>query len=327
MSPSLVLSVRNLVTEVATPEGKRAVVDDLSFDVAAGETVCIAGESGSGKTMTALSIMRLLPEPMARIGSGTISLAGRDITALSEREMRAVRGAEMAMVFQEPMTSLNPAFTVGEQIAEIILEHRKVAKEEARSRAIEMLRQVRIPSPEQRYDDYPHRLSGGMRQRAMIAMALACRPKLLICDEPTTALDVTIQAQILDLMRTLREETGTAIILITHDLGVIAELAHQVAVMYAGKVVERADVKTLFGKPRHPYTKGLFRSLPHSSKGRERLETISGVVPNPLELPTGCRFHTRCPYAVEDCKRVEPGLVQVEAGHAVACLRVERKEI
>jgi oligopeptide/dipeptide ABC transporter ATP-binding protein len=231
------------------------------------------------------------------------------------------------MIFQEPMTSLNPVFTVGDQIAEAIMLHQGKTAAEAREMTLDMLRQVNIPSPERRIDNYPHEMSGGMKQRVMIAMALVCRPALLIADEPTTALDVTIQAQILDILRRLQEEIGMSIWFITHDLGVIAELAHQVAVMYAGKVVERADVKTLFGAPRHPYTKGLFRSLPHSAKGQKRLETISGSVPNPLDLPTGCRFHTRCPYVIEDCKRIEPGLVQVEPGHAAACLRVERGEI
>jgi oligopeptide/dipeptide ABC transporter ATP-binding protein len=235
--------------------------------------------------------------------------------------MRELRGDRISMIFQEPMTSLNPVFTVGDQIVEGILRHRKLNREDARTRAIEMLRRVRIPSPEQRFDEYPHRLSGGMRQRAMIAMALACEPKLLIADEPTTALDVTIQAQILELMRTLRDETGTAIILITHDLGVIAELAHDVVVMYSGRVVERTNVARLFAEPQHPYTIGLLGSIPKLHLEQARLAAIEGQVPNPLAPVTGCRFHPRCPFAVDQCRRAEPPLAAVIAGHEAACWR------
>jgi peptide/nickel transport system ATP-binding protein len=271
---SPVLSVRNLVTEVATPDGRRAVVDDLSFEVAAGETLCIAGESGSGKTMTALSIMRLLPEPMARIASGTISLAGRDVTALSERAMRAVRGAEMAMIFQEPMTSLNPVLSVGRQVTEAIRAHEPMGRRAARAAAVEALRAVRISEPERRLKQYPHELSGGMRQRVMIAIALALRPKLLVADEPTTALDVTVQAQILELIRTLQRDFGTALVLITHDMGVVAEMADRVIVMNDGKLVEAGSVTEIFQSPKQPYTRTLLSAVP-------RLGAMSGK-PAPL---------------------------------------------
>jgi peptide/nickel transport system ATP-binding protein len=271
--------------------------------------------------MTALSLMRLIPDPPGKIVGGAVNLDGVDLLGLDERQMRSVRGKDISMIFQEPMTSLNPAFTVGDQIAEVILRHRTVSREEAKERAIGMLRRVRIPAPEERYHEYPHRLSGGMRQRVMIAMALACGPKLLIADEPTTALDVTIQAQILDLMRTLREETGTAIILITHDLGVIAEVADEVAVMYSGKIVERAPVASLFADPQHPYTIGLLGSIPQLHLEQERLAAIEGQVPNALNPVSGCRFHPRCPFAIEHCLREEPPLVAVRDGHDAACWR------
>jgi peptide/nickel transport system ATP-binding protein len=317
---SALLEVRDLRTLFAIEAGEFAAVDGVSFSIEPGRTLGIVGESGCGKSVTALSIMGLVPQPPGRVAGGEILFEGRDLLRLSGEEMRGLRGDRLGMIFQEPMSSLNPAFTIGEQIAEVLLRHRKIDKEEATSRAIEMLRQVRIPSPERRYHDYPHRLSGGMRQRAMIAMALACKPKLLICDEPTTALDVTIQAQILDLMRTLREQTGTAIILITHDLGVVAELADEVAVMYAGRIVERAPVARLFAQPQHPYTIGLLGSIPKLHLEQARLAAIEGQVPNPLALAPGCRFRPRCPFAVERC-REEPVLSRIENTHEAACWR------
>jgi peptide/nickel transport system ATP-binding protein len=315
------LEVRGLRTYFAGDAGEFRAVDGVSFSLAPGQTLGVVGESGSGKSVTALSIMGLVPAPPGRIAGGEILFAGVDLLRLDESQMRERRGNEIAMIFQEPMTSLNPAFTIGDQIAEAILRHRPVGRREARERAIEMLRRVRIPSPEKRVDDYPHKLSGGMRQRAMIAMALACGPKLLIADEPTTALDVTIQAQILDLMRELRAATGTAIMLITHDLGVIAELAQEVIVMYAGKVVERAAVAALFETPQHPYTIGLLGSIPRLDAAAPRLASIEGAVPNPSALPAGCRFHPRCPFAIERCRREEPPLGEVRAGQFAACWR------
>jgi peptide/nickel transport system ATP-binding protein len=317
---SALLEVRNLRTVFATEEGELAAVDGVSFSIEPGRTLGIVGESGCGKSVTALSIMGLLPQPPGRVAAGEILFEGEDLLRLPGERMRNLRGDRLAMIFQEPMSSLNPAFTIGEQIAEGLLRHRKIDKKEAAARAIEMLRQVRIPSPERRYHDYPHRLSGGMRQRAMIAMALACKPKLLICDEPTTALDVTIQAQILDLMRTLREETGTAIILITHDLGVVAELADEVAVMYAGRIVEQAPVARLFAEPQHPYTIGLLGSIPKLHLQQARLAAIEGQVPNPLAMPSGCRFRARCPFAIERCLE-EPALSTIEHAHEAACWR------
>ena len=314
------LEVRGLRTRFRTERGEFPAVDGVSFSIGAGRTLGIVGESGCGKSVTALSIMGLIPRPPGRIAAGEILFEGVDLLRLPPRELNDLRGDRLAMIFQEPMSSLNPAFTIGEQVAEALLRHRHVSKREARAAAIEALRQVRIPSPEQRYDDYPHRLSGGMRQRAMIAMALACKPKLLICDEPTTALDVTIQAQILDLMRTLREETGTAVILITHDLGVVAELADEVAVMYAGRIVEHAPVGRLFAEPQHPYTVGLLGSIPKLHLEQARLPAIQGQVPDPLDWPSGCRFRPRCPFAVEACIE-QPALTDVHAGHQAACWR------
>jgi peptide/nickel transport system ATP-binding protein len=314
------LAVRDLQVRFTTERGEFRAVDGVSFAVAPGRTLGLVGESGCGKSVTALSIMGLVPQPPGHVAGGEVLFDGVDLLKLGAAQMRELRGDRLAMIFQEPMSSLNPAFTIGEQIAEALLRHRRVSKKEARARSIEALRQVRIPSPELRYDDYPHRLSGGMRQRAMIAMALACRPKLLICDEPTTALDVTIQAQILDLMRTLREETGTAIILITHDLGVIAQLADEVAVMYAGRVVERAPVERLFAEPQHPYTVGLLGSIPRLHAEEERLAVIRGQVPDAAALPGGCRFRPRCPFAIERC-REEPSLAGLAANHEAACWR------
>ncbi|HEX8009819.1 MAG TPA: ABC transporter ATP-binding protein [Casimicrobiaceae bacterium] len=314
------LDVRDLRTSFAVEGGELAAVDGLSFALEPGRTLAIVGESGCGKSVTALSIMGLIAAPPGRV-RGEILFEGVDLTRLSPAEMRELRGNRLSMIFQEPMTSLNPAFSVGEQIAEVLLRHRRVSRDEARTRTIELLRQVQVPSPERRFADYPHRLSGGMRQRVMIAMALACEPKLLIADEPTTALDVTIQAQILDLMRTLREQTGAAIILITHDLGVVAELADEVAVMYAGRIVERAGVARLFAEPQHPYTVGLLGSIPRLELEQERLPAIEGLVPNPLDPIAGCRFHPRCPFAVERCRTECPPLSAMGVAHVSACWR------
>jgi peptide/nickel transport system ATP-binding protein len=315
------LEVRDLTTHFRVDGGELTAVDGVSFSVDAGRTLGIVGESGCGKSVTALSIMGLVPQPPGRISRGEILFEGRDLLQLSSDAMRDLRGDRISMIFQEPMTSLNPAFTIGDQIVEVIRRHRRVDRNEAKALAIEMLRRVRIPSPEQRYDDYPHRLSGGMRQRVMIAIALVCGPRLLIADEPTTALDVTIQAQILDLMRTLREETGTAIVLITHDLGVVAEVADEVAVMYSGRVVERAPARLLFAEPQHPYTIGLLGSIPQMHREQLRLAAIEGQVPNPLTPVTGCRFHPRCPFAIARCRHEEPALIPIAAAHDAACWR------
>jgi peptide/nickel transport system ATP-binding protein len=313
------LEVDGLKTYFATDGGEFRAVDGVSFAIEEGRTLGIVGESGCGKSVTSLSIMGLVPKPGGSIAGGAIRFRGRDLATLPEAEMRALRGAEIAMIFQEPMTSLNPAFTIGNQLVEGIVRHRHLSPTDAKAHAIEMLRRVRIPAPEQRFDEYPHKLSGGMRQRVMIAMALACDPKLLIADEPTTALDVTIQAQILDLLRRLRDETGTAIVLITHDLGVIAELAHDVAVMYAGKIVEKAPVARLFAWPQHPYTIGLLGAIPQLHRTRARLATIEGTVPSLADLPAGCRFAARCPFANDQCRAAEPPMRDLADGHAVAC--------
>jgi oligopeptide/dipeptide ABC transporter ATP-binding protein len=320
------LEVRELSTDFATDDGALRAVDGVSFALAPGRTLGVVGESGCGKSVTALSVMGLVPDPPGRIVGGQVIFDGIDLRGLPPAALADLRGNALAMIFQEPMTSLNPAFTVGEQIVEGIRRHRRVGAREARERALVMLRRVRIPSPERRIDDYPHQLSGGMRQRAMIAMALACDPKLLIADEPTTALDVTIQAQILDLLRTLRDESGMAILLITHDLGVVAELAHEVIVMYAGKVVERADVASLFRDPQHPYTVGLLGAIPRLDAGAPRLANIAGAVPNPLAMPGGCRFHPRCPFAVDRCRAEAPPLMTVRPGHEAACWRAPLAE-
>jgi peptide/nickel transport system ATP-binding protein len=295
-------------------------VDGVDLKLVKGRTLGIVGESGCGKSVTALSIMGLVPQPPGRI-AGEVLLDGEDLLKLPPARLRDLRGDKLAMIFQEPMTSLNPAFQVGDQIAEVLLRHRKINNGEAQKQAVEMLRRVRIPSPERRALEYPHQLSGGMRQRVMIAMALACNPQLLIADEPTTALDVTIQAQILELMRTLRAELGTAIILITHDLGVIAELADEVIVMYAGQVVERCDVRRLFAEPQHPYTIGLLGSIPRLHLEQPRLSAIEGVVPDAAAFPQGCRFHPRCPFAVEQCRREIPLLREITPNHYAACWR------
>ena len=317
---SALLEVRDLRTHFAMDEGEFAAVDGVSFALEQGRTLGLVGESGCGKSVTSLSIMGLVPPP-GRIAGGEILFEGENLLTMPAPRMRELRGNRVSMIFQEPMTSLNPAFTVGDQVAEVILRHRRTSKAQATEQALAMLRKVRIPSPEQRYHDYPHRLSGGMRQRVMIAIALACGPKLLIADEPTTALDVTIQAQILDLMRLLREETGTAIILITHDLGVIAEVADEVAVMYSGRIVERAPVVALFARPQHPYTIGLLGSIPQLDTEQDRLATIEGQVPSAHAPVAGCRFHPRCPFAIERCKSEAPPLVAIDPGHEAACWR------
>jgi oligopeptide/dipeptide ABC transporter ATP-binding protein len=319
------IELEGLRTYFYTEDGVVKAVDGVSFAIEPERTLGVVGESGCGKSVTALSIMGLVPMPPGKITGGHIILhrngTSVDLTQLNPkgREYRSIRGKEIAMIFQEPMTSLNPVFTVGYQIMEAIMLHQRVSKKEARKKAIEMLRQVGIPLPEQRVDEYPHQLSGGMRQRAMIAMALSCNPSLLIADEPTTALDVTIQAQVLDLMRELQRTFHTAIMLITHDLGVVAEMCEEVVVMYLGKVVEHAPVRPLFHEPKHPYTQGLLQSIPSLASKRERLEPIKGVVPDPLEAPPGCPFNPRCPHTKDICTREMPELKQVGEGHQVAC--------
>ena len=313
------LEVSNVKTYFYTDEGVAKAVDDVSYRIERGKVLGVVGESGCGKSVTALSIMRLIPNPPGKIVAGSIRFEGRDVLTLSDTEMRKIRGNDISMIFQDPMTSLNPVFTVGDQIMEAVLLHQKKNRAEAREIAIQMLKKVGIPSPETRVDDYPHQLSGGMRQRVMIAMALCCNPKLLIADEPTTALDVTIQAQILDLIRGLQRDFGLSVLLITHDLGVVAETCDDVVVMYAGKVIESADVRRLFHEHRHPYTEGLFRSLPATGKPHARLQAIEGNVPTAFNFPSGCRFRDRCPLAEERCAHEEPPLVEVEAGHHVAC--------
>jgi len=318
--PKDLVQVKNLTTKFFTDDGVVTAADRVSFCVAEGETVGMVGESGCGKSVTSLSIMRLIQSPPGKITSGEIWFQGQDLLKLSHDEMRAIRGNKISMIFQEPMTSLNPVFTIGRQISEAIILHQKASRREARERAIEMLRLVGIPLPEKRIDEFPHQLSGGMRQRAMIAMALSCNPKLLIADEPTTALDVTIQAQILDLIRQLKDEVGMSVLLITHDLGVIAEMAQRVVVMYAGQIVEEACCDDLFADPRHPYTAALLRSIPRLEAGKVRLHVIEGSVPNLLELPSGCRFHPRCTEAQDICRVKTPALSVID-GRRVRCFR------
>ncbi len=314
------VDIRDLCTYFHSDEGVARAVDGVTYRIPAGRTLGLVGESGCGKSVTALSIMRLIPSPPGRIERGEIIFEDRDLLQVSEPEMRRIRGNDISMIFQEPMTSLNPVFTCGNQITEVLRLHQGLSKKEALDRAIEMLAKVGIATPEQRVREYPHQLSGGQKQRVMIAMALACNPKLLIADEPTTALDVTIQAQILDLLRALQQEFHMAILLITHDLGVIAEMAERVAVMYAGKIAELADAGELFGNPKHPYTQGLFDSLPKLGAKTERLNVIPGVVPNPIDFPSGCKFHPRCPHAFDRCPVEEPELRPVGAdGHIAAC--------
>lgn len=315
---SQLLSVSGLRVHFNTDDGIVKAVDGVSFEIAAGETLGLVGESGCGKSVTAYSILQLLPVPPARYAGGEIAFRGDNLLAFDDKAMRRVRGNLISMIFQEPMSSLNPIMTIGAQIAEAIREHRKAPRRERRDIAIDMLKGVGIPSPETRFHEYPHQLSGGMKQRAMIAMALVCRPSLLIADEPTTALDVTIQAQILELLNELQRELSMSVLLITHDLGVVAETCDRVAVMYAGKVVESAPVGPLFENPRHPYTHGLFRSLPTLGEKKKELSVIPGSVPSPLDFPSGCRFRTRCSLAQEVCKE-EPPLREITPAHFAAC--------
>ena len=322
MKESIVLDIRNLKSHFFTAKGEVPAVDGVSIQVPAGKIIGIVGESGCGKSMTAMSVMGLLRYPGKVVG-GTITLDGRDITHLSPRELSQVRGNEISMIFQEPMTSLNPVITVGRQVREAILLHQKVSKEEAKQRVIDIFRAVGIPEPEKRYNSYPHQLSGGLRQRVMIGMAMVCKPKVMIADEPTTALDVTIEAQILRLMKKLCREQGTSIILITHNMGVVAEICDYVYVMYAGKVMEQAETFALFENTSHPYTRGLLRSIPKLDEKVERLYTIEGVVPNLLHLPEGCNFCTRCQEADERCRKEKPALYQAGDGHGVRCFKYE----
>jgi peptide/nickel transport system ATP-binding protein len=321
------IQVKNLQTSFFTPEGEVRAIDGVSFEIAEGKTLGLVGESGCGKSVTSLSIMRLISSPPGKIVGGEIIYRGRDLLKLNNEEMRRIRGNEISMIFQEPMTSLNPVFTVGNQIGEAIRLHQGLGKKETRQKTIEMLRLVKIADPESRVDAYPHQLSGGMRQRVMIAMALSCNPSLLIADEPTTALDVTIQAQILELMKELQQKFGMALLLITHDLGVVAEQADEVAIMYAGKIVEHANTQAIFGRPFHPYTVGLLNSLPGArGKKKKRLAAIPGMVPSPLHLPGGCRFRDRCPKAQGACADAEPRLLEKESGHFVACYFPETEQ-
>lgn len=318
------LDVRGLKTYFDTDEGTVKAVDGVSFHIDKGETLAVVGESGSGKSVTSLSIMRLIPTPPGRIAGGEMLFNGQDLVKKTEREMRQIRGNDISMIFQEPMTSLNPVYTVGDQIAEAIVLHQGKSQKQAMKMAAEMLELVGIPEPAKRVRNYPHQMSGGMRQRVMIAMALSCGPQLLIADEPTTALDVTIQAQILELMKKLQNEIGMSILFITHDLGVVAEIADRVVVMYAGRAVEEGNVVPIFTKPKMPYTMGLLNSVPRVDKAavhQERLEAIPGNVPNPLYLPEGCAFHPRCKFAVDQCKAAIPDLVDSGNGHMVRCIR------
>nr|WP_239582683.1 ABC transporter ATP-binding protein [Bacillus tianshenii] len=320
------LEVKDLQTHFKTENGVIPSVDGVSFSIKKGETIAVVGESGCGKSVTSLSIMGLIGAT-GSIEAGSILFEGKDLTKLSKKEMRKLRGNEIAMIFQEPLTSLNPLFTVGNQISESIRLHQGASKQEAKIKSIDMLRRVGIPRPEKVYSSHPHLLSGGMRQRVMIAMALSCNPKLLIADEPTTALDVTIQAQILELMKGLTRDFDTSIMLITHDLGVVAEMVDTVIVMYAGQVVEHTDVFTLFSSPKHPYTKGLLDSTPKIHERNEELLTIEGTVPTPAAMPKGCRFQPRCPYAMEKCMHEAPLLEETSAGHKVRCWLNEEGEV
>jgi peptide/nickel transport system ATP-binding protein len=327
MADANLLEVEDLVTEFRTERGVVRAVDGVSFGIPRGKTLGIVGESGCGKSVTALSIMRLVPEPPGRIRGTAIRHGDKDLLRLSEEEMRGIRGNQISMIFQEPMTSLNPVYTVGEQVAEAVRLHQRKSRREAMESAVEMFRLVGIPAPEERVRNHPHQMSGGMRQRVMIAMALACRPDLLIADEPTTALDVTIQAQILELLRRLQREIGMSILLITHDLGVVAETCDEVVVMYAGRVVERAATEELFARPRHHYTAGLMRSIPaYGARGHgQRLQEIPGMVPSLHELPLGCKFQDRCPAAVDRCRDEEPALQRIGASEVRCHVPVEAR--
>jgi peptide/nickel transport system ATP-binding protein len=323
MDPQPLLRIENLKTYFYVKGQVARAVDDVSLTIHAGETLGLVGESGCGKSVTAHSIIQLIPDPPGKIVDGRIFFDGQNLLDLPETQMRKIRGNRISMVFQEPMTSLNPVFTVGDQVGEVIQLHQHLSRRETKERTLDMFRLVGIPAPESRLNEYPHQMSGGMCQRVMIAMALACSPRLMIADEPTTALDVTIQAQILDLMNKLKDETGSSILFITHDLGVIAEMAQHVVVMYAGNMVEYADVKTLFSKPKHPYTVGLMESIPvlgkKSAKGH--LRTIKGVVPSLFQLPEGCAFSDRCPDAFHDCRNVKPDMYDVGPNHVARCLK------
>jgi oligopeptide/dipeptide ABC transporter ATP-binding protein len=324
--PDPLLSIENLRTYFYTDAGVARAVDGVSFHIGAGETVGLVGESGCGKSVTALSILRLIAAPGRIEADSRMIFEGRDLLTLSEEEMRRVRGNRIAMIFQEPMTALNPVFTVGDQIAEVSRVHERASRKAAWKRAVEMLELVGIPSPEERAKDYPHQLSGGMRQRVVIAMALVMRPALVIADEPTTALDVTIQAQILDLLKDLQQRFGTSILLITHDMGVVAETASRVMVMYGGEIVEQALVSRIFANPHHPYTEGLLGAMPRLGQERERLRTIPGTVPPPTNWPSGCRFHDRCPYAWDRTAQEHPPLYEVENGHVSRCHLAEEPQ-
>lgn len=327
-SNDILLSIKDISVAFQTDEGLVRAVGGVSYDVPRGKTVAVVGESGCGKSVTSLSILKLIPQPQGRIETGEIIFEGRDILKVDEKSIRKIRGNDIAMIFQEPMTSLNPVYTVGEQIVEVVELHQKTKGESAWARAVEMLRLVGIADPEQRVNEYPHQMSGGMRQRVMIAMALSCNPLLLIADEPTTALDVTIQAQILELLRELQRQNNMSVLLITHDLGVVAENADEVVVMYASKIAEKASVGDLFEKPLHPYTQGLLKSLPKLGTQLEKLETIEGAVPDPLSFPAGCKFHPRCPIGCNDkrCQTQEPALREVCPGREVACWYAEGYE-
>jgi oligopeptide/dipeptide ABC transporter ATP-binding protein len=323
MEAQPLLSIENLKTYFYVRDRVAKAVNDVSLAIQPGETLGLVGESGCGKSVTAHSIIQLIPDPPGKIVDGRILFDGRDLLTLSETDMRKIRGNRISMIFQEPMTSLNPVFTVGDQVGEVLRLHQRLSRKEARSRVLDIFKQVGIPAAETRLDDFPHQMSGGMRQRVMIAMALACNPRLMIADEPTTALDVTIQAQILDLMNKLKADTGASILFITHDLGVIAEMAQYVAVMYAGHMVEYADVKTLFTAPKHPYTVGLMESIPvlgHKTAAG-RLSTIKGVVPSLFDLPQGCLFSDRCPDVFDDCRQTAPQMVPVGPNHMARCLK------
>ena len=323
---STLLDVRDLHTYFFVEGGPAKAVEGVSLRGGSGKTLGLVGESGCGKSATALSILRLIPSPPGKIVGGEVIFEGRNLLELPENEMRTVRGCDIAMIFQEPMTSLNPVFTVGSQIVEAIMTHERVSKKQAWDRAVEMLRRVHIPSPKERATDYPHQLSGGMRQRVMIAMALACSPKLLIADEPTTALDVTIQAQIMDLFQEIAEGTDMAVLLVTHNLGIVAQTADDVAVMYAGHIVEHATTEQLFEAPLHPYTRGLLESVPKTTGAAERLHVISGSVPDPAHKPPGCPFNPRCPHAMDVCREKMPAPFEQQPGHTVRCWAVEKKE-
>jgi peptide/nickel transport system ATP-binding protein/oligopeptide transport system ATP-binding protein len=323
MNAAPLLNIENLKTYFYVRGRVARAVDDVSLAIQPGETLGLVGESGCGKSVTAHSIIQLIPEPPGKIVDGRIWFDGKDLLRLPKAEMRKIRGNRISMIFQEPMTSLNPVFTVGDQVGEVLRLHRKLSRPETRRRVLDIFKQVGIPAPETRLDDYPHQMSGGMRQRVMIAMALACNPHLMIADEPTTALDVTIQAQILELMNKLKADTGASILFITHDLGVIAEMAQHVAVMYAGRMVEYTDVETLFATPKHPYTIGLLESIPvlGQKTAEGRLSTIKGVVPSLFDLPQGCLFSDRCPDVFDDCRRIEPQMYSVGPNHMARCLK------